>query len=198
MLKIGLTGSIGSGKSTIAAIFKVLGVPVFDADRQAKLIMQNDANLIESIKQLLGANSYTENILNRSFISNIVFNDPSKLDALNNLVHPITIRAANGWMNQQNSPYVIKEAALLFESGSTENLDFILGVTAPEHLRIERVMERDKISKEQVLAKMNHQLEDSIKMKLCDYYINNDEQISLIDEVREMNFAFELLNHSRN
>jgi dephospho-CoA kinase len=132
MLKIGLTGGIGSGKSVVAEIFSVLGIPVFDADREAKKIMNEDAGLRKALITEFGEEAYTTAGLNRSFIAAIVFKDESKLAKLNAIVHPVTIAAANNWMNIQTSPYIIKEAALMFEAGSALHLDHIIGVSAPE------------------------------------------------------------------
>jgi len=183
MLKIGLTGGIGSGKSAVAGIFSVLGIPVFDADKQAKLIMEVDEQLVLSIQKEFGPESYVDGKLNRAFLSAIVFGNPAKLSVLNRLVHPATISAANTWMHSQTSPYVIKEAALMFESGSAADLDYIIGVYAPEHIRVKRVMERDQVSREQVLNRMKNQISEVIKMKLCDAVIVNDEQQLLIPQV---------------
>lgn len=190
MLKIGLTGGIGSGKSAVASVFNVLGIPVFDADKYAKLVMEKDDALASSIKEVFGAESYVEGKLNRAHIANIVFNNPYKLGQLNALVHPATIGEANKWMAKQATPYVIKEAALLFEAGSAANLHFIIGVYAPVHLRIKRVMERDHLTREQVLARMDKQISEEIKMKLCDFVIVNDEQQMLIPQVLALHEKF--------
>ena len=199
MLKIGLTGGIGSGKSSVAGIFNVLGIPVFDADTNAKLIMENDAQLISSIKSLFGDESYLQNKLNRSYIANLVFNNPYKLEQLNALVHPATINAATLWMQLQKTPYVVKEAALLFESGSAANLDYVIGVYAPQHIRIKRVMDRDNLTREQVLARMNRQINEEIKMKLCDFVVINDEQQLLIPQILRLHKRFiDEANNVRN
>ncbi len=190
MLRIGLTGGIGSGKSSVAGIFTVLGIPVFDADRQAKLVMEKDLQLILSIQKVFGENSYTNGKLNRPYIADIVFNNPVKLEALNALVHPATILAANNWMNVQTTPYVIKEAALMFESGSASNLDYVIGVHSPENIRINRVIKRDNVSREQVLARMNQQIDEVVKMKLCDFVVENDEQQLLIPQVLQLHEKF--------
>jgi dephospho-CoA kinase len=190
MLKIGLTGGIGSGKTSVANIFQILGIPVFDADAQAKLIMHQDADLVKAIKNTFGEESYINGQLNRPYISNLVFADPVKLDLLNALVHPATIAAANNWLDSQSSPYVIKEAALMFESGSAESLDIIVGVHASQALRVKRVMDRDKITREQVLDRMARQIDESIKMKLCDYVIINNEQQLLIPQVLHLHKLF--------
>lgn len=182
-LKIGLTGGIGSGKSTVAAMFRVLGVPVFDADTAAKEVMQEDAALIQQIKSLFGEAAYTNNQLNRKYIAGIVFNDKLKLEQLNALVHPVTIAKAEQWFASQQAPYVIKEAALMFEAGASAGLDYVIGVSAPQHLRIQRVMERDNVTREEVLARMDKQISEHMKMKLCDFILINDEQQLLVPQV---------------
>lgn len=190
MLKIGLTGGIGSGKSVAAGIFKVLGVPVFDADLEAKLIMEKDEQLALSIQKLFGNESYTGKKLNRKYLADIVFNDALKLKQLNALVHPAAIEAANDWMNKQTAGYVVKEAALLFESGSAGYLDFVIGVHAPRELRIKRVMERDKATFEQVFARMQQQMNEEEKLKLCDFVVVNDESQLLIPQVLQLHEKF--------
>lgn len=183
MLKIGLTGGIGSGKSTIAKIFSVLGIPVWDADKHAKWIMENDPELKQKLLFYFGEAVFDGNHLQRSYLANIVFNQPEKLELLNSLVHPAAIAQAEKWMKEQTSAYVIKEAALLFESGSVSHLDYVIGVTAPRALRIQRVMLRDQISREEVVARMNRQIDDGIKMKLCNWVIQNDQQQALLPQV---------------
>lgn len=183
MLRIGLTGGIGSGKTTIAKIFEVLGIPVYYADVEAKRIMNEDTELRASIIKEFGESAYSEGKLNRAYISSIVFSNNYKLELLNSLVHPATIRDADSWMQKQDAPYVIKEAALLFESGAAEHLDQIIGVFAPVSLRIKRVMDRDNVQREEVIKRMNYQVNDSIKMKLCDFVIVNDEQSSVMEQV---------------
>ena len=183
MLKVGLTGGIGSGKSTIAKIFEVLGIPVYYADDAAKHIMNTDAELKEKIIAAFGAESYVNNELNRPYIASIVFNNSEKLDLLNSLTHPATIRDAEKWMQQQSAPYIIKEAALIFESGSAENLDYVIGVFSPLPLRIKRIMERDQVTRDEVIKRMNRQIDENIKMRLCDKVIVNDEQQLVITQV---------------
>ncbi len=195
LLKIGLTGGIGSGKSVVAGIFKVLNIPVFNADREAKLIMEKDERLIFSIQKLLGGKSYTGKRLNRKYIADIVFNDPGKLRQLNALVHPAAILAADKWMNAQTAHYAVKEAALIFESGSASDLDYVIGVFAPKNLRIKRVMERDNLTKEQVLARMVSQTDEDEKMKLCDSVVVNDEQQLLIPQVLQLHEKFLLIQY---
>ena len=183
MLKIGLTGGIGSGKSTVAKVFEVLGIPVYYADEEAKRLMNEDEVLKEKIQEFFGTESYTNGLLNRKYIADIVFHDPKKLEQLNALVHPLTINDANNWLQQQTTPYAIKEAALIFETGIHEYLDYVIGVYAPAPLRIQRVMERDNISLEAVMARMSKQMDEEEKMRLCNFVINNDEQQLLIPQV---------------
>lgn len=190
MLKIGITGGIGSGKSTVSGIFKVLGIPVFDADTNAKSIMQTDEKLKSAIITLLGDQAYTNGQLNRKFIADKVFKDPSMLESLNALVHPATIKAGEDWAARQNTPYVIKEAALFFESGSSEGMDYIIGVYAPQHIRINRVMKRDGISREEVMSRMKRQIQEEVKMRLCDFVIVNDDQRLLIPQVLQLHQNF--------
>lgn len=190
MLKIGLTGGIGSGKSTVAKLFEVLGVPVYYADEAAKRLMNEDEELKEKIQQQFGKETYNNGKLNPAYLSSIVFNDAEKLALLNSLVHPVTINDVAKWMQQQTAPYIIKEAALIFESGSQELLDKVIGVYAPAPLRILRAMKRDNVTKEEILARMNKQIDEEIKMRLCDYVIKNDEQEMLIPQVLELHKKF--------
>src|SRR5678815_274313 len=141
MLKVGLTGGIGSGKTTVAKIFELLGVPVYYADEASKRLYHTNEELRTSLKKHFGEDIYTDDQLNRSKLAAIVFNDPAKLELLNSLVHPLTIKDAEEWMRQQKVPYIIKEAALLFEAGSAGGLNYIVGVSTPQHLRIKRVMD---------------------------------------------------------
>lgn len=190
MLKIGLTGGIGSGKSTVAKMFEVLDIPVYYADAEAKRIINTDTGLIVLLKQHFGEEVYVNNELNRPFLAQQVFGNKYKLDLLNSIVHPATIRDAAAWMEKQTSPYVIKEAALIFESGADERLDYVIGVFAPAALRIKRVMDRDGVSSEEVIKRMNGQINDSLKMKLCDFIINNDERQLVIPQVLKLHQHF--------
>ena len=185
-LRIGLTGGIGSGKSTVAKIFEVLNIPVFYADAAAKELMNSDAFLRQQLMNAFGEDTYINNALNRAHLASVVFKDAYQLERLNAIVHPATIAAAERWFAQQSLPYVIKEAALLFESGSAAGLDYIIGVSAPQHVRIQRAAKRDDISPEQVQQRIDKQIDESIKMKLCDFVIANDEQQTLLPQVLKL------------
>jgi len=183
MLKIGLTGGIGSGKSTVARVFEVLGIPVYYADDAAKRLMNENAELKEQIKKKFGSGIYTDGRLDRKQLAGIVFNDPGKLEQLNALVHPATLADAEAWLQKQKTHYAIKEAALIFESGAHKFLDKVIGISAPSPLRIQRAMKRDHASREEVIARMSKQLDEDIKMRLCDFVITNDEQQLVIPQV---------------
>jgi len=191
MLKIGITGGIGAGKSTVAGIFKVLGVPVFDADVTAKNILNTDPLLREQIAATFGSETYKNGLLDKKYLATLVFNSPDQLAKLNALVHPATIAAADKWASSfADRPYIIKEAALLFEAGTYVGLDYIIGVTAPVELRIARVMARDQVSREEVLSRMQHQLDDTEKMQRCDFVIDNNEASLVIPEVLALHAQF--------
>lgn len=190
MFTIGLTGGIGSGKSTVAKIFEVLGIPVFNADLQARQLMEENLDIRSAIQAQFGPETYTDGKLNRSILSAKVFSNSFLLDRLNSIVHPITIAYANSWSKRQTSPYVIKEAALIFEAGSGANLQYVVGVYAPKALRIYRVMQRDQFTREQVKERMNRQINEEIKMKLCDYVLINDEQELLTPQVLQLHKTF--------
>jgi dephospho-CoA kinase len=185
ILRVGLTGGIGSGKSTIAQIFEVLGVPVSYADREARRLMNEDPDLRQQIINRFGPEAYQNDSLNRSWMAAQVFSDPARLEILNSLVHPATIRDGDLWMQSKagRAPYAIREAALIFETTSAGHLDFIIGVYAPLSLRILRTMERDLLSREQVLQRMRHQIDEEIKMQLCDAVIQNDGQQAVLPQV---------------
>ncbi|WP_421938890.1 dephospho-CoA kinase [Pedobacter sp.] len=193
MLKIGITGGIGSGKTTVCKIFEVLGIPVFYADPEAKNIMVKDELLIAGIKETFGEESYfSDGTLNNKHIAGIVFNDEAELKKLNALVHPAVFRGFDTWEKQisTSTPYTLKEAALLFESGSYKMCDINILVTAPLEVKISRVMQRDGISAEQVKARMDKQLSDEEKVKLADYSIINDEKNSIIEQVYTLHKQF--------
>lgn len=186
MLKIGLTGGLGSGKSTIARIFEVLGIPVYYADAASKRLMNENDNVKTAVQKAFGNEVYPGGILDRKYLAEVVFADEKKLDLLNSIVHPATLSDADEWMTRQTSAYSIKEAALIFESGSHHALDFIIGVKAPLPLRLQRAIKRDNISAEDAMARINRQISEEIKMRLCDFIILNDEQQMVIPQVLKL------------
>ncbi|TCD11070.1 dephospho-CoA kinase [Pedobacter frigidisoli] len=193
MYKVGITGGIGSGKTTVCKVFEVLGIPVFYADTEAKEIMIKDAELIEGIKSTFGKESYLENgKLNNKHIASIVFNSEAELAKLNALVHPAVFRAFDTWEEQfsTNVPYTLKEAALLFESGSYKMCDTNILVTAPADIKINRVMQRDNVTAAQVKARMDKQMSDGEKAKMANHFIINDETHSIIEQVLALHKQF--------
>ena len=186
MLKIGITGGIGSGKTTVAKVFEVLGIPVYYADEAAKEIMHKNEPLKQQLIFYFGKDTYVDGKLNRKHLSSIVFADKEKLELLNSLVHPVTIADAEHWFKKQQSPYVLKEAALLFESGAAEGLDYVIGVTAPTAVRIKRVMDRDGVTADEVKKRMLNQIDETIKIRLCNFIIHNDEQQMILPQVLKL------------
>lgn len=191
-MQIGITGGIGSGKSLVSRIFNLLGVPVYDADSRAKSIMTTDGILVSQIKKEFGVLSYrADGGLNREYLAEHVFGDAEKLKRLNSLVHPRVGEDFTRWAKEQSSAYVLKEAALLFEAGSNTALSKIIVVSAPEALRINRVLQRDKHrTVQQVKDIIRNQLEEEKKLKLADYIIVNDESKPLIPQVLELHKQF--------
>jgi dephospho-CoA kinase len=189
-LRIGLTGGIGSGKSMVAGIFKVLGIPVFDADKAAKEVMQSNPALRKAIIEKFGEAVYPGGKLDRKYLASLVFTDSFQLEILNALVHPHAILAAEEWAARQEAPYTIKEAALFFEAGSAIGFDYMIGVYAPQHIRIQRAMHRDNLTREEVRNRMSKQIQEDIKMRLCDFVIVNDEQQLLIPQVLKLHNRF--------
>ena len=198
MLKIGITGGIGTGKTTICEVFATLGIPVFNADKVAKELMVKDDVLIAGIKAAFGDLSYEEKgTLNHKYIAEIVFNDSKALEQLNSLVHPAVFKAFDVWISQipLTVPYVLKEAALLFESGSYQMCDYTILVTAPLNKRVERVMQRDGVTEAQVMARIAKQFSDKQRLKMADYFIQNNEQLSVVLQVLALHQQFLNLMH---
>lgn len=190
MLKIGITGGIGSGKSTVAKIFATLGIPVYDADIAAKKLMITNETIKTNIIKHFGEQSYKNNTLNRSYLSSIIFKNAEKLQLLNSITHPITISNANEWFQRQQAPYALKEAALIFESNSNQYLDYVIGVSAPKAIRIIRIMQRNNLSREDVLKIMSRQMNEDEKMKRCNFVIDNSGKVSVIQQVFNLHHQF--------
>lgn len=194
--KIGITGGIGAGKSIVSRIFQIIGIPVYNADQQAKWLMNNDPELIHAIKKQFGKESYQADQLNRSFMAEKVFADPKALDKLNRLVHPRVGKDYDGWVESHSKvSYTLKEAALLFESGSYKSLDAVILVTAPEELRIKRVVSRDQRSKSQIEDIIKRQWSEADKQKLSTYEIRNDDRHLVIPQVLQIHESIIQSNH---
>ena len=192
MLKIGITGNIGRGKTTVSKIFEILGVPVFYADEAAKKVMVEDPILINALKAVFGGESYfNDGSLNRKYIADIVFNNETELAKLNAIVHPAVFRAFDNWLaGIKNAPYVMKEAALLFESSSYKMCDKTIMVTAPLELRINRVMQRDNLTRAEVESRNARQFSEEKKIQLADFVIRNDDTELVIPQVIELHKKF--------
>ncbi|MEE9363348.1 MAG: dephospho-CoA kinase [Cellulophaga sp.] len=190
MMIIGLTGGIGSGKSTVAKMFRDLGVPVYNSDKEAKKLMKSSKKIKKAIIELLGRDAYSDGKLNKSYISNKIFNNSMLLDGVNKIVHPAVRKHFFKWANKKDSSYVIQETALIFENKAQELYDRIILVTAPESVRIQRVVSRDAVSEVVIQSRIKNQLADVEKQKQSDYIIDNLilEETELI--VKKLHFAF--------
>ena len=186
MMVVGLTGGIGSGKSTIAKAFAALGIAVFNSDEQAKVLIATDAQVKERIIAAFGEEAYQNGEYNRAYIAQIVFNNPEKLAILNGIVHPALAKYFKQWAKKQISPYVLKEAAILFESGSYKDCNYIITVTAPEQVRIARVMARDHCTEAQVRARIAQQWSDAQRIALSNVVIENIDLESAKEQVKRI------------
>jgi dephospho-CoA kinase len=193
LLKIGITGGIGSGKSTVCTIFQILGIPVFNADIEARKLY-DEPQVKEAIMLAFGDNMYPQGVFDKKAMANIVFQSADKLKQLNELLHPLVQIQFDTWLQQQESPYTIKEAALLIEAGSYQQLDELILVTCPMNKRIERVMKRDRVTEDEVLARINKQLSEEDKRTFCQYEIINDDRQLLIPQVLQLHH--QLMRHS--
>lgn len=189
MLKAGITGGIGAGKSIVCQVFEALGIPVFYADAAGKYLMENDPAVMGAIQSLFGTDIYQNGILDRQKIAAIVFRYPGELQKLNEIIHPAVIRYGREWMEQQHAPYVMKEAALFFETGSDKDMDLMIGVFAPRKTRILRAMERDHSTQESVLARMAQQMDEQEKMSRCSFIIHNDGLQAILPQVLQVHEA---------
>lgn len=186
MLKVGITGGIGSGKTTVCQIFSQLGIPIFNADQAVKDLYANHSGLKIQLQSAFGSEVYTPtNQINIPFLKGLLLS-PEKTEKLNKIVHPLVFQAFYDWADQQNAPYVVKEAAILFESGADKTVDSTIGVIAPEEIRIQRVKQRDNRSLEEIQSIISKQLSNDELREKCDYIIKNDGSQSLIEQVREL------------
>lgn len=190
---IGLTGGIGSGKSSVLEVFSAKGIPCYQSDHQAKKLMQEDERLVKQIKALFGDDIYKENQLDRAQLADLVFADKAKLESLNAIVHPAVQKDFKAFIAEQDAPYVLKEAAILFETGGAEVCDAVILVTVPELLRIERVMKRENTDLKSIRARMNHQWSDDQKIPLADFVIDNikwDKTLESIEDIHQKLLEF--------
>ncbi len=181
--KLGITGGIGSGKTSVCRVFNVLGIPFFSADPEAKMIMDSDISIMKRINSIAGKDLYTNGSLDRMEMARLIFNDNSLLEKVNSLVHPVVFEHFRQWEAKQSSPYVIMEAAILFESGADKLVDRIAAIVAPIEERIDRVKHRNNLSREQVLERMRNQMDDESRIKLSDYVIYNSENDMVIPAI---------------
>jgi len=183
---IGLTGGIGSGKSTVLNEFKDLGIKTYSADNAAKNLINKDRSLIDSIKKVFGNNIYKKNKLDTKLLSKIVFQDSDKLKALNSIIHPAVSKDFDSFIKANDEIYIVKEAAIIFETKSEESYDKIILVRAPVEERIKRVLLRDDTSKNDIIKRIKNQVDDSTLISKCDYIIDNDNLSDLKDKVSKI------------
>lgn len=182
-LKLGVTGGIGSGKTSVCKVFNILGIPVFSADPAASAVMENNDELKCKINELAGRDLYSGGKLDRKELARIIFNSQEVLNGINALVHPLVFRQFDDWVTQQDTPYVIMEAAILFESGASKRVDRIVTVVAPEEERIQRVIQRNNLTREMVLERIRNQMSDEEKIRNSDYVIRNSENEMIIPAI---------------
>jgi dephospho-CoA kinase len=196
MLKVGITGNIGGGKTTVCRIFETLRVPVFNAD-EAALKLYDDGKIKQQVKEIFGETIYRNGTLDRKKLAAITFSDKNLLQRLNHIIHPATIKLFDQWAEEQDSPYVLKEAAILFEAGADKGCDKIITVFAPEALRVERVLQRNAgWTKEDVLKRQQNQWSDEEKIKRSDYVIYNDGREFLIKQVMKIHSLIRQFDNS--
>lgn len=186
MIKVGLTGGIGSGKTMVAGVFEQLGIPIYHADDRAKQLYLSDERLKREVVELLGPQAYVEDRLNRPWIAERVFNDQELLERLNGLVHPAVGRDFYNWIEEQRAPYIIKEAAIMFESGAHLALDEVILVSAPIEVRLERVMKRDGLSQAEIRQRMARQWSEEQRRELSQHEINNDGHHLVLPQILEL------------
>ncbi len=191
MLKIGLTGGIGSGKSLVCKIFSTIGIPVFHSDEVSRDLMDHDPEIIRRVSGIFGNDIYRDGVLERKKISEAIFTNKKTLEKLNEIIHPAVQEAFAGWLASCiSAPYIIKESAIVFESGTDRELDYVIMVSAPEALRITRIMERDGTSKEEIIRIMRNQMKDEERAILSDEIVYNDGKQLVIPQVLELHKKF--------
>ncbi|GAA4469339.1 dephospho-CoA kinase [Nemorincola caseinilytica] len=182
-LRVGITGGIGSGKSIVCRVFATLGIPVLSADDTSRHLLDHDITVKQAIMQALGTDTYINGCPDREKIAAIVYRDPQKLQQLNAIVHPATIRYADEWLQRHSTLYVIKEAAIFFESGTHTGMDVMVGISAPRELRIQRAMQRGGTTREKIESIMARQMDEDEKMRRCDHVIINDDATAILPQV---------------
>ena len=183
ILKLGVTGGIGSGKTSVCRVFSVLGIPVFSADNEAREVMDIDTSIMLRINTITGKNLYSSGSLDRSELAKLIFNNSRLLEKVNSLVHPVVFSRFREWVKRQDAPYVIMEAAILFESGADKIVDRIMTVVAPVEQRIERVIRRNMLTSDQVMERMRNQLDDEFRIQRSDYVVSNSENDMIIPAI---------------
>ena len=183
MIKVGLTGGIGSGKTTVAKVFQTLGIPVFYADTEAKVLLDESAEIREGLITLFGPAIYTNDKLNKKQLASFIFNNKVALEKVNSLVHPVVASRFEEWSALQKAPYVLQEAAILFETGGYKRFDKNILVSAPKEIRVERIKQRDGLTEDEILARMQNQWDENHKIALADFVILNDESEMLLPQI---------------
>jgi len=182
-LKLGVTGGIGSGKSTVCKVFGVLGIPVFSADDEAKKILDIDRGIQIKINKLAGMDLFSSGKLDRPVLANIIFNNKKLLEKVNSIIHPAVFSSFGEWFNQQDSPYSIMEAAILFESGGFRLMDKVVTVVTPMEERIKRLLSGNRLTKEQIIERIKNQIDDESRIKQSDFVIYNSENDMIIPAI---------------
>ncbi len=190
MIKVGVTGGIGTGKSTVCKIFESLGIPVYYADQEARSLSDHHPEIIKGVKDLFGSDIYADNQLNRKKVGELVFANKQLLASLNQIIHPVVAQHFEHWLQiNAGALYVMKEAAILFESGAYKQVDKIITVTSPKELRLARVMQRDQLSREEVEQRMLNQMDEVEKIRQSDFVINNNDIDLLVTQVLQVHNA---------
>lgn len=190
MLKVGITGGIGSGKSIVCKVFKALQVPVYNADQRAKILVETNPEVRSQIIKIFGKNAYLGSKYNRKYIAGKVFNNKILLDKLNSIIHPRVEKDFNEWVKKYNTHYVIEEAAILFESGADKAMDHTMVVDAPEKLRISRIRERDGLSEDEIYERMQNQLPADKLRSLADWVIDNNDKVLVLPQILQLHHTF--------